>query len=67
MDDSVAAAGRVQVIAGDLRRRRRGLLHVGHARTFWTAGERARGGTLVLRNEDLDEQRARAEFVRGDA
>jgi glutamyl/glutaminyl-tRNA synthetase len=43
-----------------------GLLHLGHARTFWIAFERARAhsGTLVLRNEDLDPQRSRAEFVR---
>src|SRR6201985_242679 len=42
-----------------------GLLHLGHARTFWTAYERARdaGGVLVFRNEDLDPQRSRAEFV----
>jgi len=42
-----------------------GLLHVGHARTFWIAAQRAaeRGGTLILRNEDLDPQRCRAEFV----
>jgi glutamyl/glutaminyl-tRNA synthetase len=42
-----------------------GLLHTGHARTFFTAFLRARdaGGTLVLRNEDLDTQRSRAEFV----
>ena len=42
-----------------------GLLHVGHARTFWTAAQRAaeRGGTLILRNEDLDPQRRRAEFA----
>jgi glutamyl-tRNA synthetase len=42
-----------------------GLLHVGHARTFWTAAQRAaeRCGTLILRNEDLDPQRCRAEFV----
>ena len=42
-----------------------GLLHVGHARTFWIAAQRAienRGG-LVLRNEDLDPQRSRAEFA----
>jgi glutamyl/glutaminyl-tRNA synthetase len=38
---------------------------VGHARTFWTAYSRAReaGGTLVLRNEDLDPQRSKAEFA----
>ncbi len=42
-----------------------GLLHVGHARTFWTAFLRAReaGGTLVLRNEDLDPQRSKAAFA----
>lgn len=42
-----------------------GLLHAGHARTFWIAHQRARlaGGQLVLRNEDLDRDRARPEFV----
>ena len=42
-----------------------GYLHLGHARTFWTAAERAHGsgGVLVFRNEDLDRQRARPEFV----
>jgi len=42
-----------------------GLLHVGHARTFWIAAQRAaeRCGTLVLRNEDLDPQRSRPEFA----
>jgi glutamyl/glutaminyl-tRNA synthetase len=40
-----------------------GHLHLGHARTFWTAFERARGGTLVLRNEDLDPGRSRVEFA----
>jgi glutamyl-tRNA synthetase len=39
-----------------------GYLHVGHARTFWTAFERARdaGGTLVMRMEDLDPDRSRS-------
>lgn len=43
-----------------------GLLHVGHARTFWIAAQRAREhrGTLILRNEDLDPQRSRVEFAR---
>jgi glutamyl/glutaminyl-tRNA synthetase len=43
-----------------------GLLHIGHARTFWIAAQRAiaRQGTLILRNEDLDPQRSRAEFAR---
>ncbi len=42
-----------------------GLLHLGHARTFWIAAERARlaGGTLLLRNDDLDAARCRPEFV----
>ena len=42
-----------------------GFLHLGHARTFWTAAERAaeHRGTLVLRNEDLDTRRCRAKFV----
>ena len=42
-----------------------GYLHLGHARTFWTAQERARarGSTLILRNEDLDSTRYKMEFV----
>lgn len=42
-----------------------GYLHVGHARTFWTAFERARdaSGTLVMRIEDLDAERSRASFT----
>ena len=42
-----------------------GYLHLGHARTFWIAQQRARerGGALVLRNEDLDPARSRLEFV----
>jgi glutamyl-tRNA synthetase len=43
-----------------------GLLHIGHARTFWAAAQRAieNRGTLILRNEDLDPQRSRDEFAR---
>jgi glutamyl/glutaminyl-tRNA synthetase len=43
-----------------------GYLHLGHARTFWTAQERAKanGGTLILRNDDLDRARCKPEFVR---
>ncbi len=43
-----------------------GLLHIGHACTFWTACQRAiaRNGTLVFRNEDLDPQRSKPEFAR---
>ncbi|QNI36852.1 tRNA glutamyl-Q(34) synthetase GluQRS [Edaphobacter albus] len=42
-----------------------GLLHLGHAATFWTAYQRAlqHNGTLLLRNEDLDPQRSRQEYV----
>jgi len=41
-------------------------LHVGHARTFWIAAQRAieNQGALILRKEDLDRQRSRAEFAR---
>ena len=46
-----------------------GYLHLGHARTFWIAQERARahGGTLVLRNEDIDAMRFKSGVRRGDA
>jgi glutamyl-tRNA synthetase len=42
-----------------------GLLHLGHARTFWVAQERARanGGTMVFRNEDIDSTRFKMEFM----
>lgn len=40
-----------------------GYLHLGHARTFRVAQERARGGTLILRNEDLDRDRCKPEFA----
>jgi glutamyl/glutaminyl-tRNA synthetase len=42
-----------------------GLLHSGHARTFWIAAQRAieKNGTLILRNEDLDQQRSRNQFA----
>ena len=42
-----------------------GLLHVGHACTFWIAYRRAieNRGTLILRNEDLDPQRSRPDFA----
>lgn len=42
-----------------------GHLHLGHARTFWLAAERARaaGGELLLRNDDLDALRFRLDFV----
>lgn len=42
-----------------------GYLHLGHARTFWIAQQRAQaqGGMLVLRNEDIDAVRCKMEFV----
>jgi glutamyl/glutaminyl-tRNA synthetase len=42
-----------------------GYLHIGHARTFWTAQQRAEAarGVLVLRNEDIDAVRAKMDFV----
>lgn len=46
-----------------------GYLHLGHARTFWIAQARARarGGLLILRNDDLDRARCKPEFVRAMA
>jgi glutamyl/glutaminyl-tRNA synthetase len=54
-----------QLYRGRLAPSPTGLLHVGHARTFWIAAQRAveRGGQLILRNEDLDAQRCRPEFA----
>jgi glutamyl/glutaminyl-tRNA synthetase len=41
-----------------------GYLHLGHARTFWIAHQRAQaaGGALILRNEDLDPDRSQPHF-----
>lgn len=43
-----------------------GYLHLGHARTFWVAQQRAlaQNGVLVLRNEDLDRSRSKPEFTK---
>lgn len=43
-----------------------GYLHLGHARTFWIAMERAAeaGGELLYREEDLDPQRCRPEYAK---
>jgi glutamyl/glutaminyl-tRNA synthetase len=43
-----------------------GLLHLGHARTFWIAQQRALAaqGTLILRDEDLDPERSQQHFRR---
>ena len=42
-----------------------GYLHLGHARTFHIAQQRAQenNGTLVFRNEDLDKSRCKKEFI----
>lgn len=42
-----------------------GSLHLGHARTFWVAHQRARfaRGQIIFRNEDLDYQRCKPQFV----
>ena len=45
-----------------------GYLHLGHARTFWIAQQRAEAagrtdGMLILRNDDLDGPRCRPEFI----
>ena len=42
-----------------------GLLHLGHARTFWIAYQRAKAvnGTLLFRNDDLDPHRSKKEFI----
>lgn len=42
-----------------------GLLHIGHAATFWTAYQRAlkSEGVFVFRDEDLDPQRSKPEFA----
>lgn len=55
----------VQPYRGRLAPSPTGHLHLGHARTFWIAQERARarGGALILRNDDLDRARCKSEFV----
>jgi glutamyl-tRNA synthetase len=62
---NVMASESFQSYRGRLAPSPTGLLHLGHARTFWTAARRAveRGGRLILRNEDLDALRCRPEFV----
>ncbi len=59
------SASSSRVYRGRLAPSPTGYLHLGHARTFWVAQQRAqaRGGILVLRNEDLDRDRCRPEFV----
>lgn len=42
-----------------------GLLHLGHARTFWHAWQRCRlqQGCLLLRHDDLDQERCQPQFL----
>jgi glutamyl/glutaminyl-tRNA synthetase len=42
-----------------------GYLHIGHARTFWTAQQRAEDaqGVLILRSDDIDAVRARMAYA----
>jgi glutamyl/glutaminyl-tRNA synthetase len=42
-----------------------GYLHLGHAKTFWTAQQRAEAarGRMIFRNDDLDRSRCKPEFV----
>ena len=44
-----------------------GYLHLGHARTFWIAMQRAQkfGGHLIYREENIDSQRCKSEFAQG--
>jgi glutamyl-tRNA synthetase len=62
MNDSSSSP---RVYRGRLAPSPTGYLHAGHARTFWTAYERARNadGTLVMRIEDLDPDRSRAVYA----
>ena len=67
-DDRSYSAGRMNSkhgYVGRLAPSPTGLLHLGHANTFRVAQLRAEaaGGTLMLRNEDLDPQRSKDEFV----
>lgn len=61
-----ASNGRPKPYRGRLAPSPTGYLHMGHARTFWTAYERAveAGGCIVMRNEDLDKDRTKPEVGR---
>lgn len=56
--------GDAQIYRGRIAPSPTGYLHLGHALTFRTAYQRAveRDGKLILRIEDLDAQRCKAEF-----
>src|SRR6201999_3325634 len=61
----VSPAEAVSEYRGRLAPSPTGFLHLGHARTFWIAQQRAQaaGGALILRNDDLDRARGQPEFV----
>ena len=63
--DILALTSSPHIYRGRLAPSPTGYLHLGHARTFWIAAERARaaGGLLILRNDDLDPARCRPEFA----
>ncbi len=65
MNAATPAAPAARPYRGRLAPSPTGLLHLGHARTFWIAQRRAQkfGGTLVLRNEDLDRARCKPDLV----
>ena len=54
-----------QLYRGRLAPSPTGYLHLGHARTFWIAQQRAAAanGALILRNDDLDRPRCRPEYI----
>jgi glutamyl/glutaminyl-tRNA synthetase len=61
----VSEPAKEQTYRGRLAPSPTGLMHLGHARTFWIAQQRVRSqaGIVVLRNEDLDRARCKPEFV----
>ena len=66
-EDSTSGTLKASRYRGRLAPSPTGGLHVGHARTFWTAYQRSRAarGQLILRSEDLDSSRVRAEYESG--
>ena len=64
-ESSGGISSQAEIYRGRLAPSPTGLLHVGHARTFWTAYQRARdaGGTLAMRIDDLDPDRSRPEYA----
>lgn len=63
--DRITVMGTIHGYRGRIAPSPTGYLHLGHARTFWQAFQRAREheGVLIFRNEDLDTQRCRPEFA----